>query len=196
MLDWLPTPRLRPVLTLLGLSGAAGTRGLRRRQRRTQQPVCDASDHGRAGRAAGYRYRLLGCACHAADYLWSRTLLRLQLQCYRLAGSAKCCRRHDRAGAQQGNFGHRRRITVNDSAGQTAQVKVTVTAAPIFNALTFVPSDGDCGTNLCSGQNGVATVVATAPGGAPLVARAIKFDVIFGPIGFTSSNPPRRSSTL
>jgi hypothetical protein len=80
-------------------------------------------------------------------------------------------------------------ITVEDSIAQTAHVKVTVTAAPIFNAFTFVPSGGDCGTNLCSGQSGVATVVATAPGGAPLVARPIKFDVIFGPVGFTSSNP-------
>jgi hypothetical protein len=80
-------------------------------------------------------------------------------------------------------------LTVQDSAGQTKTVAVTVKAAPIFNALTFTPSSGDCGTNLCSGQTGAATVVATGPAGAPLVARQIRFDVIFGPIGIATSNP-------
>ncbi len=66
---------------------------------------------------------------------------------------------------------------------------VTIHPAPIFNSLTFAPTGADCGTDLCSGQNGTATVVATAPGGAPLVSRQIRFDVIFGPIAIASSNP-------
>ncbi len=68
-------------------------------------------------------------------------------------------------------------------------VAVTVSPAPIFNALTFAPSGTDCGANLCSGQTGTATAVATGPGGAPLVARQIRFDVVFGPIGIATSNP-------
>jgi hypothetical protein len=80
-------------------------------------------------------------------------------------------------------------ITVQDSASQTAQVKVTVAASPIFNSLTFAPSGGDCGTDLCSGQTGTTTVIATGPGGVPLVARQIRFDIVFGPIGIVTSNP-------
>jgi hypothetical protein len=80
-------------------------------------------------------------------------------------------------------------LTVQDSAGQTKTVGVTVKAAPIFNALTFAPSGSDCGSNLCSGQTGIATVFATGPGGVPLVARLIRFDLVFGPIGFLTSNP-------
>jgi len=80
-------------------------------------------------------------------------------------------------------------LTVQDSAGQTVPVAVTVSPAPIFNALTFTPSGTDCGANLCSGQTGTATAVATGPGGAPLVARQIRFDVVFGPIGIATSNP-------
>jgi len=80
-------------------------------------------------------------------------------------------------------------ITVQDSAGQSQIVKVTVTASPIFNSLKFVPSGSDCGSDLCSGQKGTTTVVATGPGGAPLVGRQIRFEVIVGPIGLSSTNP-------
>ncbi len=80
-------------------------------------------------------------------------------------------------------------ITVQDSAGQTTPVKVTVVSSTIFNALTFAPSGSDCGVNLCSGQTGTATVVATGPGGSPLTGRQIRFDVVYGPFGITTSNP-------
>jgi hypothetical protein len=80
-------------------------------------------------------------------------------------------------------------VTIKDSAGQSATLNVSVTPAPIFNAMTFAPSSGDCGTNLCSGQDGTVTVVATGPGGAPLVARPIRFDVVTGPVGLQTTNP-------
>jgi len=80
-------------------------------------------------------------------------------------------------------------LTVKDSAGQTTTAAVTVKASPLFNSFTFTPSGADCGANLCSGQSGSATVAATAPGGAPLVNRPIRFDVVFGPIGIGTSNP-------
>jgi hypothetical protein len=92
-------------------------------------------------------------------------------------------------------------ITVQDSAGQTAQVTVNVVASSILNSLTFAPSGNDCNTssgsgttttviaNLCSGQTGTVKVVATGPGGAPLVARQIRFDVVYGPFGIVTSNP-------
>ena len=80
-------------------------------------------------------------------------------------------------------------LTVQDSIGQSQNVFVTVTPAPIFNAMTFAPSGGDCGTNLCSGQPGTITVVASGPGGAPLAARPIRFDVVTGPVGIATTNP-------
>ena len=80
-------------------------------------------------------------------------------------------------------------LTVKDSANQSTTAAVSVKAAPIFNSLTFAPSGTDCGTNLCSGQSGAATVVATGPAGAPLTGRQMRFDVVFGPIGIATSNP-------
>jgi len=80
-------------------------------------------------------------------------------------------------------------VTVQDFAGQTARSQITVSPSPIFNSLTFAPSGGDCGADLCSGQTGTMTVVATGPGGTPLVARQIRFDVVFGPVGISTTNP-------
>ena len=80
-------------------------------------------------------------------------------------------------------------VTVQDFAGQTARSFVTVSPSPIFNSMTFAPSGADCGQNLCSGQTGTMTVVATGPGGTPLVARQIRFDIVFGPVGIATTNP-------
>ena len=80
-------------------------------------------------------------------------------------------------------------VTVQDAAGQTAQVAVNVVASSILNSLTFAASGTDCGADLCSGQTGTATVVATGPGGAPLVGRQIRFDVVYGPFGIATGNP-------
>jgi hypothetical protein len=81
------------------------------------------------------------------------------------------------------------RLTVRDALGQSMDVPVTVKPAPLFNNLTFAPSGGDCGSDLCSAQTGTARVVALAPGGAPLVGRQIRFDVVFGPVAFNTGNP-------
>jgi hypothetical protein len=80
-------------------------------------------------------------------------------------------------------------LTVQDAFGATKPVAVSVRPNSILNALTFAPSGGDCGTGLCSGQTGTATVVASGAAGVPLVSRAIRFDIVFGPIGITTTNP-------
>ena len=80
-------------------------------------------------------------------------------------------------------------LTVQDGLGSTKLVGVSVKAAPILNALAFMPSGSDCGTDLCSGQAGTATVTATGPAGIPLTARSIRFDVVYGPIGIMTTNP-------
>jgi hypothetical protein len=81
------------------------------------------------------------------------------------------------------------RLTVQDATGQSLPVPVTVKPAPLLTSFTFVPSGGDCGTDLCSAQTGTARVVATGPASAPLVGRQIKFDVVYGPLFFPTSNP-------
>ena len=80
-------------------------------------------------------------------------------------------------------------LTVRDAFGATALVGVSVKASPILNALSFAPSGTDCGPGLCSGQTGTATVTATGAAGVPLVGRSIRFDVVYGPIGITTTNP-------
>ena len=81
------------------------------------------------------------------------------------------------------------RITVRDASGQSVDVPVVVKPAPLLNNLSFAPSGGDCGTDLCSAQTGTATVAALAPGGAALVGRQIRFDVVYGPVAFITGNP-------
>lgn len=80
-------------------------------------------------------------------------------------------------------------LTVQDGLGSTRLVGVSVKAAPILNALAFTPSGSDCGTDLCSGQAGTATVTATGAAGIPLTSRSIRFDVVYGPIGIMTTNP-------
>ena len=72
-------------------------------------------------------------------------------------------------------------ITVRDSIGQMATATVTVKAAPIFNTLTITPASSACGANsVCSGQTATAKVTVTAPGGAGIPNRQVRFDVVSG----------------
>jgi hypothetical protein len=80
-------------------------------------------------------------------------------------------------------------LTVGDATGQSVPVTVNVLPAPLLNNLTFAPSGGDCGADLCTAQTGTARVVALGAAGAPLVARQIRFDVVYGPIAFNTNNP-------
>jgi hypothetical protein len=85
-------------------------------------------------------------------------------------------------------------ITVQDALGQTAHSTVTVSPSTLLNKLTITPNLGDCpGTTqpdvLCSGQKATASVTVTAPGGAGIPGRLVKFDVIAGDFAIVSSNP-------
>ena len=81
------------------------------------------------------------------------------------------------------------RLTVRDALGQAVDVPVVVKPAPLLNNLAFVPSGSDCGADLCSAQSGTVRATALGPGGAPLVGRQIRFDVIYGPVAFNTGNP-------
>jgi hypothetical protein len=80
-------------------------------------------------------------------------------------------------------------ITVQDAIGQKATSIVTVKAAPIFGTLTIKPSSAACGSNICSGQTGTASVTVTGPGGVGIPNRQVRFDVIDGDFAIQSNNP-------
>lgn len=80
-------------------------------------------------------------------------------------------------------------ITIQDSAGQQVKVPATVLPSTLVNSFSFTTSTNNCGTNLCTGETGYATVTVTTPVGGALVGRQMRFDVIFGPVAFESTNP-------
>ena len=81
-------------------------------------------------------------------------------------------------------------ITITDQSGQGAIVNVTVRFAPLFaTGLTVIPSNGNCGANVCDGDTAAVTAIATGPGGAPLPGRQIRFDVVYGAFQIATSNP-------
>lgn len=88
-------------------------------------------------------------------------------------------------------------VDIMDSAGNrtgtaaSPSASVTVSPAPLLpSGITVLPS-GDCaGTNnLCSGGTGTATVVVTAPGGAGIAGRQVRFDVVTGSYAIQTPNP-------
>ena len=81
-------------------------------------------------------------------------------------------------------------ITIQDAAGQSVPVTVTVRPAPLFSGLTVAASAPECGSaNICSGATGTASVTAKGVAGAPLAGRQIRFDVVYGPFAIQSTNP-------
>ena len=81
-------------------------------------------------------------------------------------------------------------ITVQDSVGQTATATITVTPAPLLSGMTIVPARTSCGANtVCTGDTATATVTVTAPGGAGIPNRQVRFDVVTGAFAIESSNP-------
>ncbi|HEY3178263.1 MAG TPA: hypothetical protein VGL25_05230, partial [Casimicrobiaceae bacterium] len=74
-------------------------------------------------------------------------------------------------------------ITIRDARGNQVDVPVTVRPALLLPAsitITGNPVCGGSGAQLCSGQDGVATVKVSGAAGAPLAGRQIKFDVVLG----------------
>ncbi|MDQ6619628.1 MAG: hypothetical protein M3Z31_08015 [Pseudomonadota bacterium] len=89
-------------------------------------------------------------------------------------------------------------VTIQDAAGQTAPVTVTVKPAALLNTFSVTPNRNECGTTaICSGQTATASIVVQGPGGAPAAGRQVRFDVIAGPYSIVTTNPgqPSASST-
>jgi len=82
-------------------------------------------------------------------------------------------------------------ITIRDASAQQVTVPVTVHPALLLPAsikITGNPVCGGSGAQLCSGQDGTATVTLSGAGGAPLTGRQIKFDVVLGDFSLIASN--------
>ena len=83
-------------------------------------------------------------------------------------------------------------MTVRDSGGQSTTASVTVKPAlllPESITITGNPNCGASGATLCSGQDGTASVQLLGPAGAPLAGRDVRFDVVQGDFGLSSTAP-------
>jgi len=93
-----------------------------------------------------------------------------------------------------GNVGADTAVTLNirDSSGAATSAAVTVKPALLLPAsitITGNPNCGASGADLCSGQDGTATVQLTGPAGAPLSGRDVRFDVVQGSFSISSTAP-------
>ncbi len=78
----------------------------------------------------------------------------------------------------------------------TVTAVITVRASTLGNSLTITPNQDDCGTGICSGQTGLATVTVLRTQGSPL-GRAVRFDVIGSAYAIVTNNPAQPlASTL
>jgi hypothetical protein len=83
-------------------------------------------------------------------------------------------------------------LSVRDAAGLTTSAAVTVRPAlllPSSIKITGNPNCSSSGATLCSGQDGSALVQLLGPGGAPLAGRGVRFDVVQGDFGLSSTAP-------
>src|SRR5690242_1241067 len=83
-------------------------------------------------------------------------------------------------------------MTVRDAGGQQTTANVTVRPALLLPAsitITGNPNCGASGATLCSGQDGTASVQLLGPAGAPLAGRDVRFDVVQGDFGLSSTAP-------
>ena len=83
-------------------------------------------------------------------------------------------------------------MTVRDSGGQSATASVTVRPALLLPASITITGNPNCasaGADLCSGQDGLASVQVLGPGAAPLAGRPVRFDVVQGTFGISSTAP-------
>ena len=81
-------------------------------------------------------------------------------------------------------------LTARDASGLVASAAVTVKPALLLPASITITGNPNCassGADLCSGQDGTASVKLTGPAGAPLAGRAVKFDVVQGAYSISST---------
>jgi hypothetical protein len=92
-------------------------------------------------------------------------------------------------------------VTIRDASGQSVGAAVTVKPSLLLPASITITGNPICapsGAQLCSGQDGTATVKVTSPSGAGLAGRPVRFDVILGNFGLIANNAtiPAQSVTV
>src|SRR6478672_1497271 len=83
-------------------------------------------------------------------------------------------------------------LTVRDASGQSTAALVTVKPSLLLPASITITGNPNCtasGADLCSGQDGTATVQVIGPAGAPLAGRDVRFDVVQGAFSISSTAP-------
>ena len=84
-------------------------------------------------------------------------------------------------------------LTVRDASGASTTALVTVRPALLLPASITITGNPNCaasGADLCSGQDGTASVTVTGPAGAPLAGRQVRFDVVQGTYSISSTGGP------
>ncbi len=83
-------------------------------------------------------------------------------------------------------------LSIRDASGAATSAALTVKPALLLPAsitITGNPNCGASGADLCSGQDGTATVQVTGPAGAPLAGREVRFEVVQGNFSISSTAP-------
>jgi hypothetical protein len=90
-------------------------------------------------------------------------------------------------------------LTIRDALGNQVDVPVTVHPSLLLPASITIagnPVCGGSGAQLCSGQDGTATVRVTGPTGAPIAGRQIRFDVVLGNFSLIAANSVTPAQTV
>ena len=83
-------------------------------------------------------------------------------------------------------------LTVRDASGLATTATITVNPALLLPTSITITGNPNCtasGADLCSGQDGTATVQVLGPAGAPLAGRNVRFDVVQGNFSISSTDP-------
>jgi hypothetical protein len=84
-------------------------------------------------------------------------------------------------------------LTVRDAQNQSTTAALTVKPALLLPASITITGNPNCGAapgaQLCSGQDGTASVQVLGPAGAPLPGREVRFDVVQGNFALSSTAP-------
>ena len=92
-------------------------------------------------------------------------------------------------------------LTIRDATAQTVTIPVTVHPSLLLPAsitITGNPICGGSGAQLCSGQDGTATVQVAPAAGVSAAGRQVRFDVVLGTFSLLTSNSaaPAQSVTV
>jgi hypothetical protein len=90
-------------------------------------------------------------------------------------------------------------VTIRDANGSTVTAAVTVKPSLLLPAsitITGNPLCADSNAQLCSGQDGTASVQVTGAAGTTLAGRQIRFDVVLGTFSLISANSTVPAQTL